>query len=448
VFFIIQTFLMSKKKQYIVTLLAKGTISEDLHYGIHARNWWEPGKFEQTNIKLIPYRLFMSVNCCLNGKNFAITVLNDMQTQNPCFRCICDDKDSGSQPSATAAINETYNQIFGNTKTKYSGLAVMGFDNETIVHELVADISFIPIFIRLDKILIVVSQIGISSREEYYGAGPGYLSTLITKYADKQSLFVQSIEDECSLDVYHEGNKLYHNQDTTPNKIWKTVGIHRKYDGTALFGITNSYVQQKLQEELSKLKRNKNLITCTSNDWKNIDILNLIFEQNIKTRKITTSIFSDWLNLFTNWYKQTNTIVQFPTILFQIYPDNYQFQEKELSAWRAMFHASGCTNITPSAKKQHIIEFWTKAPDPSSDRDNLAKLFESGMLVVIEKKSKPDNENETLWKNLQKALEANKRGVDGKIRILSIIAKDFTYKKLKEKFGVKLKFIFIEFQLL
>jgi hypothetical protein len=242
VFFIIQTFLMSKKKQYIVTLLAKGTISEDLHYGIHARNWWEPGKFEQTNIKPIPYRLFMSVNCCLNGKNFAITVLNDMQTQNPCFRCVCDDKDSGSQPSATAAINETYNQIFGNTKTKYSGLAVMGFDNETIVHELVADISFIPIFIRLDKILIVVSQIGISSREEYYGAGPGYLSTLITKYADKQSLFVQSIEDECSLDVYHEGNKLYHNQDTTPNKIWKTVGIHRKYDGTALFGITNSYV--------------------------------------------------------------------------------------------------------------------------------------------------------------------------------------------------------------
>jgi hypothetical protein len=203
-----------------------------------------------------------------------------------------------------------------------------------------------------------------------------------------------------------------------------------------------------LQEELSKLKRNKNLIICTSNDWKNIDILNLIFEQNIKTRKITTSIFSDWLNLFTNWYKQTNTIVQFPTILFQIYLDNYQFQEKELSAWRAMFHASGCTNITPSAKKQHIIEFWTKAPDPSSDRDNLAKLFESGMLVVIEKKSKPDNENETLWKNLQKALKANKRGVDGKIRILSIIAEDFTYKKLKEKFGVKLKFIFIEFQLL
>ncbi|CAG8766121.1 16697_t:CDS:1, partial [Rhizophagus irregularis] len=195
----------------------------------------------------------MSVNCCLNGKNFAITVLNDEQTHNPCFRCICDGKDSGTQLTATAAINNTYSQIFSN-KTKYSGLAVMGFDNEAIVHELVADISFIPIFIRLDQILIVVSKIGVSSREGCYGAGPGYLSTLITKYADKRSLFVQSIEDECSLDIYNEGIKLYHNKDTTPNKIWETIGILKKYDGATLFGITDYNIQQILTE-LNKLEK-------------------------------------------------------------------------------------------------------------------------------------------------------------------------------------------------
>ncbi|PKC56068.1 hypothetical protein RhiirA1_474558, partial [Rhizophagus irregularis] len=323
---------MSKKKQYIVTLLAKGIISEDLHYGIYARNWWEPCKFNENCINPIPYRLFICVNCCLNGKNFAITVLNDEQTHNPCFRCICDGKDSGTQLTATAAINNTYSQIFSN-KTKYSGLAVMGFDNEAIVHELVADISFIPIFIRLDQILIVVSKIGVSSREGCYGAGPGYLSTLITKYADKRSLFVQSIEDECSLDIYNEGIKLYHNKDTTPNKIWETIGILKKYDGATLFGITDYNIQQILTE-LNKLEKSKNLITCTSDNWKNIDILNLIFEQNIKKRKIANT-FSSWSKLFTNWYDQTNTIIQFPTILYQIYPKNYQFQEKELGAWRA-----------------------------------------------------------------------------------------------------------------
>ncbi|GBC52457.2 hypothetical protein GLOIN_2v1839589 [Rhizophagus irregularis DAOM 181602=DAOM 197198] len=400
---------MSKKKQYIVTLLAKGIISEDLHYGIYARNWWEPCKFNENCINPIPYRLFMSVNCCLNN--------------------------SGTQQSATAAINNTYSQIFSN-KTKYSGLAVMGFDNEAIVHELVADISFIPIFIRLDQILIVVSKIGVSSHEGCYGAGPGYLSTLITKYADKRSLFVQSIKDECSLDIYNKGIKLYHNKDTTPNKIWETIGILKKYDGATLFGITDYNIQQILTE-LNKLEKSKNLITCTSDNWKNIDILNLIFEQNIKKRKIGNT-FSSWSKLFTNWYDQTNTIIQFPTILYQIYPKNYQFQEKELGAWQAMFCASGCINITPFMKKRHLIEFWTKAPDPSSDRENLAKLFESGMLLVIENKSfsQPDNESETFWKSLQKALETNKRGIDGNVRILSIIAENFTYKKLKEKFKI------------
>ncbi|RGB24581.1 hypothetical protein C1646_821524 [Rhizophagus diaphanus] len=148
--------------------------------------------------------------------------------------------------------------------------------------------------------------------------------------------------------------------------------ILKKYDGATLFGITDYNIQQILAE-LNKLEKSKNLITCTS-----------------------------WSKLFTNWYDQTNTIIQFPTILFQIYPDSYQLQEKEL------------------------------APDPSSDRENLVKLLESGMLLVIENKSfsQPDNESETFWKSLQKALETNKRGIDGNVRILSIIAENFTYKKL------------------
>ena len=81
--------------------------------------------------------------------------------------------------------------------------------------------------------------------------------------------------------------------------------------------------------------------------------MNPVFERHIKSRKIANA-FSDWQKLFTNWYEQTNTIIQFPTILYQIYPDNYQFQERELGAWRAMLRASGCTNITPFTKKQHM----------------------------------------------------------------------------------------------
>ncbi len=62
-----------------------------------------------------------------------------------------------------------------------------------------------------------------------------------------------------------------------------------------------------------------------------MDLLDLVFKWHIKTRKIL-NIFLNWQTLFIDWYEQTNTIIQFPTILYQIYPDNYQFQEKELSA--------------------------------------------------------------------------------------------------------------------
>jgi len=343
---------MSKKKQYTITLLAKGKILEDLHYGMYARYWWETRKFDQTSVNAIPYRLFMSVNCCLNDKNFAITVLNNKQTYKPDFRCICDGKDSGTQQSASAAINNTYRQVFNN-KTEYSGIAVMGFDDEVIVHELLSDILFVPIYIHLDRILIVVSQIDVSDCENCGGAGPGYLFTLVTKYKGKQSLFVQSIEDKCNLDIYYEGISQYHNEEITPNEIWNSINILKKYDGAALFGITNSYVQQ----ELEKLRKN-NSITCTSDDWNNIDLLNLIFKRHVKSRKISNA-FSDWPKLFMDWYKQTNTIVQFPTILYQIYPDDYQFQEKELGAWQAMFHVSGCTNITPFTKN-NMLNFGPK----------------------------------------------------------------------------------------
>ncbi|CAB4377364.1 unnamed protein product [Rhizophagus irregularis] len=323
----------------------------------------------------------MSINCCLNNKNFAITVLNDEETHKPSFRCLCDGRDSGNQQTASAAINNTYKQIFNN-KTEYSGMIFMGFDDEIITHKLLSDVLFIPIFIRIDRILIVVSQIGVSSREEFYGAGPGNI--------------IQ-----------------YHNEGTTSNEIWQSISILKKYDGEILFGITNSYVQQ----ELDILKKD-NLITCTSNDWNNIDLLNLIFKKQIKFHKIASPSL-DWSKLFKKWYKQNNTIVQFPDILFQIYPDDYQFQEKELGAWRAMFHASGCTNVTPFQKKPHMIEFWTKATDPSSDRDNLMELYKSEKLLLEkDSSSQPNSESKVFWKSLREALKANKRGIDGKTKLL------------------------------
>ncbi|GBB89002.1 hypothetical protein RclHR1_15630004 [Rhizophagus clarus] len=91
----------------------------------------------------------MFINCCLNNKNFAIAVLNNKKTNKPNFRCLYDGKDSENQQMVSATVNNTYKQIFNN-KTEYSAIIFMGFDNEIIIHELLSDVLFIPIFIRID----------------------------------------------------------------------------------------------------------------------------------------------------------------------------------------------------------------------------------------------------------------------------------------------------------
>jgi len=46
------------------------------------------------------------------------------------------------------------------------------------------------------------------------------------------------------------------------------------------------------------------------------------------------------------------------------------------------------------------------------------------------------NSTPTFWKYFNHALEDNKKNRDGKRRVLSIIADDFTYKELQENLGV------------
>ena len=46
------------------------------------------------------------------------------------------------------------------------------------------------------------------------------------------------------------------------------------------------------------------------------------------------------------------------------------------------------------------------------------------------------NSTTTIWQCFNHALEDNKKNRDGKRRVLSIIADDFTYKELQENLGV------------
>ena len=52
----------------------------------------------------------------------------------------------------------------------------------------------------------------------------------------------------------------------------------------------------------------------------------------------------------------------------------------------------------------------------------------------------PSNSTETFWSCFRQALNDNKKTRNGKRRILSIIANDFTYKELEYNLGVRIYF--------
>ena len=60
-----------------------------------------------------------------------------------------------------------------------------------------------------------------------------------------------------------------------------------------------------------------------------------------------------------------------------------------------------------------------------------------GFLVKNIPKS-PNDFTQTFWQCFNHALEDNKKNHDGKRRVLSIIAEDFTYEELQENLGVSI----------
>ncbi|CAB4395570.1 unnamed protein product [Rhizophagus irregularis] len=366
---------MSKKCHFTSKLLGIGLISPTLHYGIFARDWWETVSLDSKDkniVFIVPFRLYMHVGCNLNGKDFIITVLqNNKNIYKPGFQCTCENISSKIEPYPSTAINSCYKEVFG-TKTEYSGIAVIGFEDEKIIQQLC---------------------FGYSSKDEYYRAGEGFTSSFITRYQNTQHLFLLKLEDDqCIIEIYHNADKIEQFTGSTPDDVWKKI--------------THETTQNLLQSEA---------VICKPDEWNNHEKLTKVFDRHIKSRKLPNTMVN-WSQLFHDWYKQDSSIIQFPSILAKIYPEDYKLQDKELRAWRAMFKACGCSNITPFSHEESPIKFWSRAYNDKADRQILENLYNAKLLNIDNKKE------DLLWESFRDAINSNKRGQNGKIRILSIIA--------------------------
>ncbi|RIA98099.1 hypothetical protein C1645_731870 [Glomus cerebriforme] len=130
-------------------------------------------------------------------------------------------------------------------------------------------------------------------------------------------------------------------------------------------------------------------------------------------------------------YHNANKIEQFTGLISDdVWKKDYKLQDKELRAWHAMFKTCGYSNIITFSHEESQIEFWSRTYNNKTDRQILENLYNSKLLNIDNKKE------DLLWKSFCDAINSNKKGQNGKIRILSIIILKFKYKDLIQELGV------------
>jgi hypothetical protein len=115
----------------------------------------------------------------------------------------------------------------------------------------------------------------------------------------------------------------------------------QNYDGNDLFGMNHSLVQSKTQELREKMFSE----TCNLDDWNNKEIMQHMFKLYLK--KHAPGNEEHWYRVFNRWYNQKSTIIEIKSFICEVYNDNHEISARKFCAWRAIFEAIGCKNITP-----------------------------------------------------------------------------------------------------
>ncbi|CAB4401772.1 unnamed protein product [Rhizophagus irregularis] len=372
----------------------------------------------------IPLRLNMRVQLELNKTKFIVRIVSAEDNMKPGYVCKSDVA-AKIYLSASEAVNKTYNNLFNN-KTRYSGPSVLGFDNENITKELLSDVLFCPFKITVDKLSILIINLGNSN-----GDMSGYQSSFIYKYQDKQSLFIQKVERKyCYIEVFQNKEKVAYYHDASPTDVWKKTGILKNYNGSILFGIEHPVT-------INVLKNYVESPICSVNEWGDIEVMSQAFEKHLK-RKISV-VGLNWHKFFIEWKEQESNIIELMLHLKPLYPLDHEFTDRELRAWRKMMKNVGCTNITPYKKQELKPEFWTCSVDFNNESNALLYLFNKNLLNGVDKKEAEfikENKRlkmiiEKFWRSFKETIKANKCGWDGKQRILSIIVENFGHREIQ-----------------
>ncbi|CAG8771059.1 10212_t:CDS:2, partial [Cetraspora pellucida] len=315
---------MTTRWEPAVYLLATGSIVPNLHYGPFLCDWWYV-KFnkenEVTKQTFYPFRVGYKCKTEIKGLQITTRIVqgNMLNSQVPGFCCEGNRISGNLSDNPTQVINSFYDKLFAEDKknTRYSGLQIMGFDNQTILSELISDITFQLFNISINKLSIIIHSIGVSLNKDWGYAGEGYSISMLYNYKKEKALFYYRFKERCAF-----------------IEIYKTYQLDVSYYGT------------------------------DSDDvWSQTGLLKAI--------------------------SKNDNIIELHQSLGEIYPKNYEISDRELRVWYAILNATECTNITPFNCQES-----------------------------------------------KRSLDNNKRGPNGKQRILSIIADSFPYQILRQKLQI------------
>ena len=279
---------MPKHKEYTITLLSCGIWDESLHFGPFCHNWWLRQPIDKANeiIPLYSIRLYFKTLVILKKREFITEIVRSDSAFGPCpgYICKCGEIQSEICNAATVAISSVYHRIF-QTKTKFSGPEILGFDKAIITNELLSDLPFRPYNFQLGMVRIWIIKIGYTSEITTNLAGPGFKSAFIYQHNKKRALFFQEInKNHCRVTIFYGTDICIDFIEQDPDLVWLKIGILQQYSGNQLFGLTNQHTKD--------LIKSAQIPCCTLNEWNNKEIMTDVYNYHLK-RHVLANI---------NWY--------------------------------------------------------------------------------------------------------------------------------------------------
>ena len=69
-----------------------------------------------------------------------------------------------------------------------------------------------------------------------------------------------------------------------------------------------------------------------------------------------------WHDLFDKWLNQKSDILELRKAILDLYPPDYEINDREWHAWRAFVRNAGCVNVTPFKKgESNVCNYAKKA---------------------------------------------------------------------------------------